>query len=85
MCIRDRLTSVPTEIPAMMAAAFSFSRSIFSYSGMASATAVSYTHLDVYKRQALQLRNFLRENDPRSCITIVNSSEIIGKGFRSFN
>ena len=25
------------------------------------------------------------ENDPHSFITIVNSSEIIGKGFRSFN
>ena len=33
-----RLTSVPTEIPAMMAAAFALSRSSFSYSGMASAT-----------------------------------------------
>ena len=30
-----RLTSVPTEMPAMMAAAFSFNRSHFSYSGMA--------------------------------------------------
>ena len=40
----------------------------------------AYTH-----HQALQLRNFLRENDPHSFITIVNSSEIIGKGFRSFN
>ena len=37
------------------------------------------------RRQALQLRNFLRENDPHSFITIVNSSEIIGKVFRSFN
>ena len=33
-----RLTSVPTEMPAMMAAAFALSRSSFSYSGMASAT-----------------------------------------------
>ena len=33
-----RLTSVPTEIPAMMAGAFSLSRFSFSYSGMASAT-----------------------------------------------
>ena len=30
-----RLTRVPTEMPAMMAAAFSLSRSHFSYSGMA--------------------------------------------------
>ena len=32
------------------------------------------------RRQALQLRNFLRRTTPRSFITIVNSSEIIGKG-----
>ena len=50
----------------------------------------AYTHHELSvlvtvltRRQALQLRNFLRENDPRSFITIVNSSEIIGKGFRS--
>ena len=35
------------------------------------------------RRQAAQLRDFLRENDPAAFITIVNSSEIIGKGFRS--
>jgi len=37
------------------------------------------------RRQAVQLRNYLREHDPKTFITIVNSSEIIGKGFRSFN
>lgn len=35
------------------------------------------------RRQALLLRDFLHENDPHAFITIVNSSEIIGKGFRS--
>ena len=52
----------------------------------------AYTHHELSvlvtvltRRQALQLRNFLREHDPKSFITIVNSSEIIGKGFRSFN
>ena len=52
----------------------------------------AYTHHELSvlvtvltRRQALQLRNFLRETDPHSFITIVNSSEIIGKGFRSFN
>ena len=33
--------------------------------------------------QAQQLRNFLRVQDPHAFITIVNSSEIIGKGFSS--
>lgn len=34
-------------------------------------------------RQAALLRNYLHMNDPHAFITIVNSSEIIGKGFRS--
>ena len=35
------------------------------------------------RRQAVRLRNFLRANEPKTFITIVNSSEIIGKGFRA--
>lgn len=35
------------------------------------------------RRQAVLLRNHIRRVDPASFITIVNSSETIGKGFRS--
>lgn len=35
------------------------------------------------RHQAAMLRNFLRATDPHAFITIVNSSEIIGKGFRA--
>ena len=35
------------------------------------------------RHQAALLRDFLRKNDPHAFITIVNSSEIIGKGFRA--
>ena len=35
------------------------------------------------RRQAVLLRNFLRTADPHAFITIVNSSEVIGKGFRN--
>ncbi len=52
----------------------------------------SYTHnqkyviLTVMKRsQAVELRNFIRINQPSSFIMITNSSEIIGKGFRGLN
>lgn len=52
----------------------------------------TYTHrqkfiiLTVMKRgQAVQLRNFLRKNEPTAFMMITNSSEIIGKGFRGFN
>ena len=52
----------------------------------------TYTHrqkfiiLTVMKRsQAVQLRNYLRINEPSAFMMITNSSEIIGKGFRGFN
>ena len=35
------------------------------------------------RRQAVALRNHLRRADPTAFLTIVNSSEIVGKGFRS--
>ncbi len=50
----------------------------------------AYTHAEHWllmtvltRHQAAQLRNFLHQEEPDSFITIVNSSEIIGKGFRS--
>ncbi len=52
----------------------------------------SYTHeqrmiiLTVMTRsQAVQLRNFVRQEEPGAFIMITNSSEIIGKGFRGYN
>lgn len=42
--------------------------------------------LTVLKRnQAVQLRNYIKLNQPQAFIMIVNSSEIIGKGFRGLN
>ncbi len=50
----------------------------------------AYTHQEMEvlmtvltRQQAAALRNYLRKNDPHAFITIVNSSEIIGKGFRN--
>ncbi|MDD3165132.1 MAG: YitT family protein [Oscillospiraceae bacterium] len=37
------------------------------------------------RRQAVQLRNFIRRVEPTAFMMITNSSEIIGKGFRGFN
>ncbi len=48
----------------------------------------AYTHQDQFvilaalsRHQAVQLRNFLRRNDPHAFMLITNSSEIFGKGF----
>ena len=35
------------------------------------------------RREAARLRGFIKANDPQAFITIVSSSEILGKGFRS--
>lgn len=50
----------------------------------------AFTHREVEvlttvltRRQTVLLRNFIRKTDPKAFITIVNSSEVIGKGFRS--
>lgn len=52
----------------------------------------AYTHkpkvivLTVMNRgQAVQLRNFIKQNQPSAFMMITNSSEIIGKGFRGLN
>lgn len=52
----------------------------------------SYEHrkktviITIMKRgQAVELRNFIRQNQPSAFIAITNSSEIIGKGFRGLN
>lgn len=37
------------------------------------------------RKQAVQLRKFIQTCEPTAFITITNSSEIIGKGFRGFN
>lgn len=45
-----------------------------------------YVILTVMKRsQAVQLRNFIKINQPMAFMMITNSSEIIGKGFRGLN
>lgn len=45
-----------------------------------------YVILTVMKRgQAVQLRNFIKRNQPDAFLMITNSSEIIGKGFRGLN
>lgn len=52
----------------------------------------AYTHqertviITITKRfQAVELRNFIKKNEPGAFIAISNSSEIIGKGFRGMN
>lgn len=53
-------------------------KGVGAYSGM----EVDIVIACLTRVEALKLRQFVREHDPKSFMTIVNSSEIIGKGFR---
>ena len=58
MCIRDR-PCLPITLPISLGATFSSSTSPFSVSFSVTTTSsgsVSYTHLDVYKRQRIPIR-----------------------------
>ncbi len=39
----------------------------------------------VSRHQAVQLRNFIHQEDPDAFLIITTSTEIIGKGFRGVN
>lgn len=50
--------------------------------------AYTHAHQEVIltvlsRREAMLLRNFIRKADPKAFLTIVNSGETLGKGFRS--
>lgn len=50
--------------------------------GAFSGTSVDIVVACLTRVEALKLRQFVKEHDPKSFMTIVNSNEIIGKGFR---
>ena len=55
---------------------------------------VSYTHLDVYKRQVLycvvskkeivQLKDIVEQIDPNAFVIVSDAREVLGEGFREF-
>lgn len=58
------------------------SATVYDARGAYTDEKVSVVETILNRRQALELRNFIRKNDPEAFISILNSSEIIGKGFR---
>jgi len=50
-----------------------------AYTGAAQVVILSV----LSRREAMLLRNFIRRADSKAFLTIVNSSETLGKGFRS--
>lgn len=56
---------------------------IYAASGAYTHTAQTIILTVLSRREAMLLRNFIRKTDPQAFLTIVNSSETIGKGFRA--
>lgn len=61
------------------------SATIYSASGAYTGEPKSVIVTIMKRSQAVQLRNFIKRTEPTAFISITNSSEIIGKGFRGYN
>jgi len=55
---------------------------LYPATGAYTGTEWKVVHTVVGRRQALAIRNVVREHDPKAFVTITTTSEIIGKGFR---
>lgn len=76
------ISSKPKEIMDFIIGELNRSASVYNAQGAFSQTQQEVIITVVTRRQAMLLRNYIRNTDPGAFITIVNSSETIGKGFR---
>ena len=84
--IRKKITIVsqhPDEILAFIINDLKRGATVYTAHGAFSGRDEEVITTVLGRRQAVLLRNHIRRVDPASFITIVNSSETIGKGFRS--
>lgn len=76
------ISSKTSEIMAFIIQSLNRTASIYKAYGAFSQREQDIIITVLTRRQAMLLRNFMRQTDPDAFITIVNSSETIGKGFR---
>lgn len=84
--VRKRVTIVshqPQPILDFIMQNLNRSATVYEAHGAYTGDAVQVLTVVLSRRQTVALRNFIRKTDPRAFITIVNSSETIGKGFRA--
>ena len=77
------ITNKPDEICNFIARELNRGATLYDASG-----AFTHEHKTIVitvlrRNQAILLQKFIRQNDPGAFIMITNTSEIIGKGFRS--
>ena len=77
------ITSRPDDLKAFILEKLSRSATVYTAKGAYTGKEEQVYTTVLTRRQAVALRNHLRRADPTAFLTIVNSSEIVGKGFRS--
>lgn len=84
--VRKRVTVVsqhPQPILDFIMENLNRSATVYEAHGAYTGQPVQVLTVVLSRRQTVALRNFIRKTDPKAFITIVNSSETIGKGFRA--
>lgn len=77
------ITHYPEEIKAFIVEKLNRSATVYTAKGAYTGREEQVFTTVLTRRQAVALRNHLRRVDPGAFLTIVNSSEIVGKGFRA--
>ena len=77
------ITSRPDDLKAFILEKLNRSATVYTAKGAYTGKEEQVFTTVLTRRQAVALRNHLRRADPTAFLTIVNSSEIVGKGFRS--
>ena len=77
------ITSRPDDLKAFILEKLNRSATVYTAKGAYTGKEEQVYTTVLTRRQAVALRNHLRRADPTAFLTIVNSSEIVGKGFRS--
>ena len=73
----------PDEVKEFILQALNRSATVYTAEGAYTGNKEQVFTTVLTRRQAVLLRNHLRRIDPHAFLTIVNSSEIVGKGFRA--
>ena len=77
------ITSRPEDLKPFILEKLNRSATVYTAKGAYTGKEEQVYTTVLTRRQAVALRNHLRRADPTAFLTIVNSSEIVGKGFRS--
>lgn len=77
------VSSHPEEMKEFILRTLNRSATVYTAEGAYSGNKEQVFTTVLTRRQAVLLRNHLRRIDPHAFLTIVNSSEIVGKGFRA--